>query len=72
MQNGLIMLCIIGFRNSEATMLGIMSDDFKKQRVLKSFREISTTYSRVFTGYADWTKEAMDEYKEIQEAFFRA
>ena len=40
----------IGFHNSEATMLGIMSDDFKNQRVLKSFREISRHRNEVLDG----------------------
>ena len=40
----------IGFHNSEATMTGIMNEDFKNQVVLKCFREVSPTYSRVFTG----------------------
>lgn len=61
----------IGFHDSEATMLGIMNDDFKNQKVLKTFREISPTYSRVFTGYADWTKEAMDEFADFYDLTFR-
>lgn len=61
----------IGFHNSEATMLGIMSDEFRDQRVLKTFREISPTYARVFTGYADWSKEAMDEFADYYDLTFR-
>ena len=40
-----------GFHNSEATMTGLMSEDFLNQRVLKTFLEISPTYARVFAGY---------------------
>ena len=60
-----------GFHNSEATMSAIMTDEFRDQRVLKSFREISPTYSRVFAGYADWTKEAMDRFADYYDATFR-
>ena len=61
----------IGFHNSEATMSGIMSDDFKNQVVLKCFREISPTYARVFTGYADWSKEDMDRFADYYDKTFR-
>ena len=60
-----------GFHNSEATMTPIMSDEFRDQRVLKTFREISPTYSRLFAGYADWTKEAMDRFADYYDATFR-
>lgn len=49
-----------GFHNSEATMTPLMSEKLKNEVILKTFREISPTYSRVFAGYADWTREAMD------------
>lgn len=61
----------IGFHNSEATMSGIMSEEFKNQVVLKCFREISPTYSRVFTGYADWTREDMDRFADYYDETFR-
>lgn len=60
-----------GFHNSEATMLGIMNDKFKNEKVLKVFGEISPTYSRVFAGYADWTKEAMDSFADYYDLTFR-
>ena len=60
-----------GFHNSEATMTPLMSDEFRDQRVLKTFREISPTYSRLFAGYADWTKEAMDRFADYYDATFR-
>jgi len=60
-----------GFHNSEATMTPLMTDEFRDQRVLKSFREISPTYSRLFAGYADWTKEAMDRFADYYDATFR-
>jgi hypothetical protein len=60
-----------GFHNSEATMTPLMSDEFRDQRVLKTFREISPTYSRVFAGYWDWTREAMDRFADYYDATFR-
>ena len=60
-----------GFHNSEATMTGLMSEDFLNQRVLKTFLEISPTYARVFAGYHDWTKEAMDRFADYYDQTFR-
>ena len=60
-----------GFHNSEATMTPLMSEEFRDQRVLKTFREISPTYSRVFAGYWDWTREAMDRFADYYDATFR-
>lgn len=60
-----------GFHDSEATMTPLMTDEFRDQRVLKSFREISPTYSRLFAGYANWTKEAMDRFADYYDATFR-
>lgn len=60
-----------GFHNSEATMLPMMSREFRDERVYKTFREVSPTYARVFAGYADWTKEAMDSFADFYDATFR-
>ena len=54
----------MGFHNSEATMTGLMTEEFLNQRVLKSFHEISPKFSRLFAGYGHWTKEAMDEFAD--------
>ncbi len=35
----------IGFHNSESTMSPLMSEEFKNERALKSFREIPPTFS---------------------------
>ena len=61
-----------GFHNSEATMTPLMSEEFRDQRVLKTFREISPTYARVFAGYWNWTREAMDRFADWYDATFRA
>lgn len=60
-----------GFHNSEATMTPLMSDEFRDQRVLKTYREISPSYARVFAGFADWTREAMDRFADYYDAAFR-
>jgi hypothetical protein len=52
-------------------MTPMMSEEFRDQRVLKTFREISPTYSRVFAGYWDWTQEAMDRFADYYDATFR-
>lgn len=61
----------VGFHNSEATMTPLMSDKFKNEIALKTFSEISPTYSRVFAGYADWSKEAMDAFADYYDKTFR-
>ena len=60
-----------GFHNSEATMTPMMSEEFRDQRVLKTFREISPTFARVFAGYWNWTPEAMDRFADYYDATFR-
>lgn len=61
----------VGFHNSEATMTALMSKEFLNERVLKVFREISPTFSRLFIGFADWTKEAMDSFADYYDKTFR-
>ena len=60
-----------GFHNSESSMTGIMSDEFRDERVVKSFLEIAPTYSRVFAGYYNWTKDAMDRFADYYDRTFR-
>ncbi len=60
-----------GFHNSEASMTPLMSEEFRDQRALKTFREISPSYSRVFAGYWDWTREAMDRFADYYDLTFR-
>ena len=42
-----------GFQHSEANFVALMPDDFREQRVLKTFAELSPTFGRVYTGFAD-------------------
>ena len=60
-----------GFHNSEATMLRVMTDEFRDERVYKTFREVSPTYARVFAGFAEWPKEMMDSFADYYDATFR-
>lgn len=62
----------VGFHNSEASMTPIMSEKLKNQVILKSFREIAPTFSRVYAGFADWTKEAMDTFADYYDETFRS
>lgn len=61
----------LGFHNSEATMLPIMSEKFRDEKVYKVFRELEPGFSRVFAGYADWTEEAIAHFAEFYENTFR-
>lgn len=61
----------VGFHNSEATMTPLMSEKQKNEIIFKTFKEISPTYSRVFAGYADWNKEAMDRFADYYDVTFR-
>ena len=42
-----------GFQNSEANFLALMPEDFRDQRILKTFAELSPTFGRVYTGFAE-------------------
>ena len=61
-----------GFHNAEASMSAMMSDEFRDERAVKAFLEISPTYSRVFAGFAKWPKEAMDRFADYYDLTFRA
>lgn len=52
----------MGFHNSEVSMTPMMSDKFLNERVIKAYREISPTFSRLFAGFGDWTEEAMEHF----------
>ena len=41
-----------GFQHSEANFAALMPDDFRDQRVLKTFAELSPTFGRVYAGFA--------------------
>ena len=60
-----------GFQNSEANFVALMPDDFRDQRVLKTFAEISPSFSRVYTGFADESKEQLDRFADYYDLTFR-
>lgn len=60
-----------GFQNSEANFLALMPDDFRDQRVLKTFAELSPTFGRVYTGFADESKEQLDRFADYYDLTFR-
>ena len=60
-----------GFQNSEANFLRIMPADFRDQRVLKTFREIAPSFGRVYTGFADSTREELDAFADYYDLTFR-
>ncbi len=60
-----------GFQNSEANFTALMPDDFRDQRVLKTFAEISPTFGRVYTGFADQSKEQLDRFADYYDLTFR-
>ena len=61
----------IGFQNAEAEITVLMPDDFRDQRVLKSFCEISPTFARVYAGFADCPREQADRFADYYDATFR-
>ncbi len=60
-----------GFQNPEANFLALMSDEFRDQRVLKTFAEISPSFTRVYAGYADQSREQMDRFADFYDMTFR-
>lgn len=53
-----------GFHNSEAGMYRKMSKVQFEQVVCKIFRELSPSFSRMWGGAPDWSKEEMDDFAE--------
>ena len=60
----------MGFHNSEITMTPMIPDKLMNERLLKTFYEIRPSFSRVFGGFHDWTKEAMDHFADYYEKTF--
>ena len=60
-----------GFQHSEANFAALMPDDFRDQRVLKTFAELSPTFGRVYTGFADESKEQLDRFADYYDLTFR-
>lgn len=60
-----------GFQHSEASFLRIMKDEFRDQRVLKTFHELSPTFGRVYTAQANLPKEQLDAFADFYDLTFR-
>ena len=60
-----------GFQHSEASLTALMTDEFRDQRVLKSFAEISPTFGRVYIGFANISREQMDRFADYYDLTFR-
>lgn len=60
-----------GFQNSEANFLRIMPEDFRDERVLKTFAELSPSFARVYTGFAEQSKEQLDAFADYYDLTFR-
>ena len=53
------------------SMTAMMTDEFRDERAVKSFREMAPTYSRVFAGFSKWSKDEMDRFADYYDATFR-
>jgi len=60
-----------GFQHSEASMTALMTDEFRDERALKTFAEISPSFGRVYIGFQDMSKAAMDRFADYYDATFR-
>ncbi len=60
-----------GFQHSEANFTPLMAADFRDERVLKTFAELSPTFGRVYTGFADESREQLDRFADYYDATFR-
>ena len=59
-----------GFQHPEANFEALMTDEFRDQRALKSFAEISPTFGRVYTGFAGQSKEQLDRFADYYHKTF--
>lgn len=60
-----------GFQNAEAQLTPLMTEAFRDERAVKSFRELSPSFSRVYVGRADESKEALDRFADYYDRTFR-
>lgn len=60
-----------GFQNAEAQLTPLMTDEFRDERAVKSFRELSPSFSRVYVGRAGESKEALDRFADYYDKTFR-
>lgn len=60
-----------GFQNAEARLTPLMTESFRDERAVKSFRELSPSFSRVYVGRADETRESLDRFADYYDLTFR-
>ena len=60
-----------GFQNAEAQLVPLMTDEFRDERAIKSFRELSPSFSRVYVGMVGESKEALDRFADYYDKTFR-
>ena len=60
-----------GFQNAEAQLTPLMTETFRDERAVKAFRELSPSFSRVYVGRADETKESLDRFADYYDRTFR-
>ena len=60
-----------GFQHSEANFLSLMPGDFRDQRALKTFVELSPTFARVYAGFADESRDQLDRFADYYDLTFR-
>ena len=60
-----------GFQNAESRLTPLMSDEFRDQRALKSFRELSPSFSRLYIGMNGESKESLDRFVDYYDKTFR-
>lgn len=60
-----------GFQNAEAQLTPLMTDEFRDERAVKSFRELAPSFSRVYVGRAGESKEALDRFADYYDKTFR-
>ena len=57
----------MGFHNTEANMYRAMSDRQFNEVVGKVFHELAPSFSRMWGGFPNWTKQEMDDFAEYCE-----
>ena len=60
-----------GFQNAESRLTALMTDEFRDQRAIKSFRELSPSFSRVYVGMNGESKESLDRFADYYDKTFR-
>ena len=61
-----------GFQNAEAQLTPLMTESFRNERAVKSFRELAPSFSRLYVGRAGEPREALDRFADYYDQTFRA